>query len=168
MRSLDYVLWLLYSITTQNLYLKNLPNQNFCHIIPKVIDFPRYNTKFSGENEILRGIFRLVSRFPLHFVLYCRNLDYFLDSEIVFVRSRITIRWRWPVPSSVPASPCSPPSTPGRPTRAASGSASSASAGWVRWASGWPRQGWEFALLLIRSWLLRSFALRSFAQNSSF
>ena len=38
--------------------------------VPKVIDFPRYeyNTKCSGENEILRGIFRVVSRFPLHFM----------------------------------------------------------------------------------------------------
>ena len=34
----------------------------------------------SGENEILRGIFRVVSRFPLHFVLYLGNFDFFLDS----------------------------------------------------------------------------------------
>ena len=32
----------------------------------------------SGENEILRGIFHVVS---LHFVLYLGNLDYFLDNE---------------------------------------------------------------------------------------
>ena len=31
----------------------------------------------SGENEILRGIFRVVSRFPLHFVLYLGNLIFF-------------------------------------------------------------------------------------------
>ena len=31
---------------------------------------PRYNTKCSGENEILRGIFCVVSCFPLHFALY--------------------------------------------------------------------------------------------------
>ena len=48
--------------------------------VPKVIDFPRYNTKCSGEHEILRRIFRLVFRFPLHFVLYLGNFDYFLDS----------------------------------------------------------------------------------------
>ena len=36
--------------------------------VPKVIDFPTYNTKCSGENKILRGIFRIVSRFPIHFV----------------------------------------------------------------------------------------------------
>ena len=29
---------------------------------------------------IIRGIFRKVSRFPLHLVLYLGNLDYFLDS----------------------------------------------------------------------------------------
>ena len=46
----------------------------------KVIDFPRYNTKGSGENEILLGTFRVVSRIPLHFVLYLGNFDYFLDS----------------------------------------------------------------------------------------
>ena len=28
---------------------------------------------------ILRGIFHIVSRFPLHFMLYRVNLDYFLD-----------------------------------------------------------------------------------------
>ena len=50
------------------------------YTVPKVIDFPRYNTKWSGENEILRGIFQVVSRFPLHFMLYRGNLDYFLDS----------------------------------------------------------------------------------------
>ena len=34
------------------------------------------------ENQTLRGIFHVVSRFPQHFVLYLGNLDYFLDSEI--------------------------------------------------------------------------------------
>ena len=38
--------------------------------VPKEIEFPRYNTKCSWENEILCGLFREVSRFPLHFVLY--------------------------------------------------------------------------------------------------
>ena len=34
------------------------------------------------ENEILRRIFVVVSHFPLHFVLYLGNLDYFLDSAL--------------------------------------------------------------------------------------
>ena len=52
------------------------------YTVPKVIDFPRYNMKFSGENVILRGIFHVVrvSRFPLQFTLYRGNLDYFVDS----------------------------------------------------------------------------------------
>ena len=37
--------------------------------VPEVIAFPRYNMKCSGENVILRGIFRDVSRFPQHFML---------------------------------------------------------------------------------------------------
>ena len=36
--------------------------------------------KFSGENVILRGIVHVVSCFPLHFMLYRGNLDYFSDS----------------------------------------------------------------------------------------
>ena len=50
--------------------------------VPKEIDFPRYNMKMkcSGENMILRGKFHVVSCFPLHFILYHRNLDYILDS----------------------------------------------------------------------------------------
>ena len=48
--------------------------------VPKVIDFPRHNTKCSGENEIPRGIVRVVFRFSLHFMLYLEKLDYFLDS----------------------------------------------------------------------------------------
>ena len=56
-------------------------DRKFLHC-PKstVIDFPRHNMKCSGENETLSGIFHVVSRFPLHFVLYKGNLDYFLDS----------------------------------------------------------------------------------------
>ena len=38
------------------------------HTVLKVIDFPQYNMKFSGENVILRGIFHVVSDFPLHFM----------------------------------------------------------------------------------------------------
>ena len=50
------------------------------YTVPKVIDFPRYNMKCSGENEILRGICPVVSGFPLHFLIYRGNVDYFLDS----------------------------------------------------------------------------------------
>ena len=40
-------------------------------------DFPRYIMKCSGENVILRGIFHVVTGFPLHFMLYRGNLDCF-------------------------------------------------------------------------------------------
>ena len=50
------------------------------YTVPKVIDFSRYITKCSEENEILCGIFCAVSGFPLHFVLYLGNLYYFLVS----------------------------------------------------------------------------------------
>ena len=36
--------------------------------------------KCSVENVILRGIFHVVSRFPLKFMLYRGNLDYSSDS----------------------------------------------------------------------------------------
>ena len=47
---------------------------------PKVIDFPRYNMNCSEENVILRGIFHVVSSFPLHVMLYRGNLDCFSNS----------------------------------------------------------------------------------------
>ena len=53
---------------------------NFRCTVPKEIYFPRYNMKCSGENVILRGIVHVVSCFPLHFMLYHGNLDYFSDS----------------------------------------------------------------------------------------
>ena len=52
------------------------------YTVPKEIDFPQYNMKCSGENVILRGIFHVVSCFPIHFMLYRRNLDYFSDSVL--------------------------------------------------------------------------------------
>ena len=58
------------------------------YTVPKIIDFPQYNMKFSGGNEILRGIFR----FPLHFMLYHGNLEYFLES---IGTSTITIPYLW-------------------------------------------------------------------------
>ena len=50
------------------------------YTVPKVIDFPRYNMKCSGENVVLRGMFHEGTGFPLHFTLYCGNLDYFSNS----------------------------------------------------------------------------------------
>ena len=52
------------------------------YTVPKEIDFPRYNMKYSGENVIQRGILHVVSCFPLHFMLYRGNLDYFSDSAL--------------------------------------------------------------------------------------
>ena len=40
----------------------------------------RYKIKCGGENVILRGIFHVVSGFPLHFMLYRVNLDCFSNS----------------------------------------------------------------------------------------
>ena len=40
------------------------------YTVRKEIDFPRYNMKCSGENMMLRRIFHVVPRFPLHFMLY--------------------------------------------------------------------------------------------------
>ena len=50
--------------------------------VPKVIDFQRYSMKCSGENVILRGIFHIVSGFPLHFMLYGGNLECFSNSVV--------------------------------------------------------------------------------------
>ena len=47
------------------------------YTVRKVINFPRYNMKCSGENVILHGIVHVVSGFPLHFMLYRGNLDCF-------------------------------------------------------------------------------------------
>ena len=38
---------------------------------------------FSEENVILRGIFHVVSRFPLRFMLYRDNLDCFFNSDLI-------------------------------------------------------------------------------------
>ena len=47
------------------------------YTVPKIIDFPRYNMKCSGENVILRGIVHVASGFPLHFMFYRGKLDCF-------------------------------------------------------------------------------------------
>ena len=44
--------------------------------------------KCSWENEILRGILRVVSRFPLHFVLVHGNFNYFLDSAVIVLDNK--------------------------------------------------------------------------------
>ena len=59
-----------------------------CHTVPKVIDFPRYNMKCSGENVILRGIVHVVSGFPLHFMFYSGNLDCFSNRVVPWDWSR--------------------------------------------------------------------------------
>ena len=52
------------------------------------VDFPRYNMTCSRGNVILRGIFHVVSGFPLHFMLYRGNLDNFTNSVAVKVKQR--------------------------------------------------------------------------------
>ena len=54
------------------------------YTVTKVVDFPRYNIKCCGENMILQYteyFMYVVSHFPIHFMLYRGNLDYFLDSR---------------------------------------------------------------------------------------
>ena len=74
--------------------------------VPKVIDFLPYNMKWSGENVILCGIFHVVSCFPLHFMLYRENLDYFSDSVVgsrrrtVFWNSQLIMGGWWEVTGS--------------------------------------------------------------------
>ena len=50
--------------------------------VKTIIDFPRYNRKYWGENVILRGIFHVVSHFPLYFTLYRGNFDYLSNSVV--------------------------------------------------------------------------------------
>ena len=64
------------------LYLLYLLSALKYYTVPKEINFPWYNMKCCGENLILRGIFHVVSYFPLHFMLYRGNLDYFLHSVL--------------------------------------------------------------------------------------
>ena len=63
------------------------------HTVPKVIDFPRYNMKCSGGNEILS---HSVSRVPLHFMIYRGNLEFFLDSAYskVAVLNLTLLEWK--------------------------------------------------------------------------
>ena len=54
------------------------------YTVPKVIDFPRYNMKCSGENVILRGIVHVVSGFPLHSCYIAEIWIAFLTGYIMF------------------------------------------------------------------------------------
>ena len=59
----------------------------FTYSVLNEIDFPRHDITCSRENLILRGKFQVVSCFPLHFMLYRGNLDYFLDSVLQFKKN---------------------------------------------------------------------------------
>ena len=39
-----------------------------------------YHEMLRGKRDTIRGIFDVVSRIPLHFMLYRENYDYFLNS----------------------------------------------------------------------------------------
>ena len=71
------------------------PPRPVFHTVPMVIDFPRNNMKCSGENEILRGIFHVVSRFPLHLHLHV-TVQYIAEILITFwkVQSRPSLLQR--------------------------------------------------------------------------
>ena len=68
------------------------------YTVPKIINFPRYNMKCSGENVILLGIVYVVSRFPLHFMLYrakfgvlfqqCRQRAIFLQYPVQVLQNK--------------------------------------------------------------------------------
>ena len=77
--------------------------------VPKVIDFPIYNTKCSGENEILRGIFGVVFRF--HYIS-CYISEIWITFWTV---NRVGCRLHHPLspsPSSFLPSPSHPPPLP--------------------------------------------------------
>ena len=59
--------------------------------VPKVIDFPRYNMKSSGQNVILRGIVHVVLHFPLHYMLYRGNLDCFSNSVLLMCAVAVAV-----------------------------------------------------------------------------
>ena len=54
--------------------------ESFLLVLHYVFDFSRYNIKCSGDTK--QNIY-VVFRFPLHFMFYRENLDYFLDSVCV-------------------------------------------------------------------------------------
>ena len=57
------------------------------------IDFPRYSMKYSGENVILRGIFHVVSGFPLHLmILYIAEI--WITFRTVCILASIRLLWQ--------------------------------------------------------------------------
>ena len=52
--------------------------------------------------HVVRGIFHVVFRFPLHFMLYRGNLDYFLDSVRMFPASPLREKKTWGREASSP------------------------------------------------------------------
>ena len=69
----------------QPVLIGNTYSKSWFYTIPKEIDFRLNNMKCSGENVILRGIFLIVSCFPLHFMLYRGKLDGFSNSVQVLI-----------------------------------------------------------------------------------
>ena len=71
----------LYTVPVHNYHFSNISQITlFMYTVPMVIDFPRYNMKWSWEDVILCRIFHVVSGFPLHLMLYRGNLDCFSNS----------------------------------------------------------------------------------------
>ena len=73
--------------------------------VPKVIHFSRYNMKCSGETRYYKEYFMQYSYlycFPLHFMLYRGNLDYFLDSVRMFPASPLREKKTWGREASSP------------------------------------------------------------------
>ena len=85
------------------------------------MDFTRYNTKCRGENETLRGIFRVISRFLLHFVLYHGNSDYFFGPCVAPPPYRNLSCYRRRVLRTSAASTTTPSSTAWRPWQPSTG-----------------------------------------------
>ena len=71
------LLWKLCTVKQFCTLMLSFYTQVHMYTVSKVNDFPRYNMKCSGENLILRGIFHVVSRFPLLFMLYRGNSESF-------------------------------------------------------------------------------------------
>ena len=76
------VLYVHFYINKQHLVLCWWLNLQTVYTVPKEIHFPRYNMKCSRDKGILGGIVHVVSCFPLHFMLYRGNFDYFSDSVV--------------------------------------------------------------------------------------
>ena len=69
------------ALQAQDIFIRKLGGRLYSVHCPKDFPiFPDIIRNVEGKNEILRGIFRVVSGCLLHFVLYPENLDYFLGS----------------------------------------------------------------------------------------